>query len=270
MRLDPTLKMPGAAFLLLVSACAHAGGSIVENGDAYEEQAIVNGDSTFRYAAGDPFASRIAGFAASGHAQVEAFWNAPFPAPVNITLAPDRLEFESAFPSEWGMSSTQCWMVGVGVADFLVMLSPAAWADQACEHDPADEQHIRDILVHELAHVYHGQRNPTRDFTGAEEIGWFAEGVAVLVAGQLDRKRLSDARDAVEEGAAPDLLVNAWSGPYRYGVAGSIARYIDQHYGRSVLFSLLPVTTQDEFLNVLGTTEEALLQSWKRWVLEKE
>lgn len=270
MRLNPIPKIASILFIVFVSGCASAGGSVAENNGAYEEQAIVNGRSSFRYVEGDPFASLIAGFTASGYAQVEAFWKAPFPEPVDITLAPDRPQFEDAFPSEWGMSSTQCWMVGVGVADFLVMLSPAMWADQACEHDPADEQHIRDILVHELAHVYHGQRNPTRDFSGAEEIGWFAEGVAVLVAGQLDRKRLSDAREAIENDAAPDLLVNAWSGPYRYGVAGSIADYIDQHYGRSVLFNLLSVTSQDEFLNILDISEEGLLHSWRRWVLEKE
>lgn len=257
-------------FGAFISGCAHADDPLAATGYPYKEDAIINGQSVLRYAQGDPYASRVASFAVSGHADVEAFWSEPFLEPVNVTLAPDRAQFEKAFPPEWGMSSTQCWMVGVGVADFLVMLSPSAWRDQACEHDPNDEQHIRDIIVHELVHVYHGQHNPTRDFTGAEEIGWFAEGVAVLAAGQLDRNRLSDAREAIEKGEAPSRLLDAWSGPYRYGVAGSITDYIDQHYGRRVMFELLSVTSQEEFLGALAVSEEKLLQSWTRWVLEKE
>ena len=124
--------------------------------------------------------------------------------------------------------------------------------------------------MHELAHVYHGQLNPTRDFTGAEEIGWFVEGLAVVVAGQLNRDRYSDPVDAINEGAAPARLQAAWSGQHRYAVAGSITDYIDKTYGRNVLYDLMSVTTEAVFLERLGASEQQLLDAWRAWVLKDQ
>ncbi len=203
---------------------------------------------------------------AEAHTAVVTFWGEPFPEQVQVTLAADRASFDAAFPPEWGIES-QCWMVGAGVADLFLYLSPSVWAEEACDHDPDDAQHVLDIAVHELAHVYHGQVNPTRDFTGAEEIGWFVEGLAVLVAEQLERDRYSDPAVAVREDAAPARLQDAWSGPYRYAIAGSIVSYIDQTYGRRVLYGLMRVTTETELLETLGVSEQQLLDAWRTWVL---
>lgn len=204
---------------------------------------------------------------AEAHDVVTAFWGEPFPEQVNVTIAEDRADFDAGFPPDWGFKS-ECWMVGAGVADFLLYLSPAAWAEEACEHDPDDDQHVLDIAVHELTHVYHGQLNPTRDFTGSEEIGWFVEGLAVVVAGQLNRDRYSDPVDAIYEGAVPDRLQNVWRGQHRYAVAGSITDYIDKIYGRNVLYDLMSVTTEVVFLDKLGVSEQQLLDAWRAWVLE--
>jgi hypothetical protein len=204
---------------------------------------------------------------AEAHDVVAAFWGEPFPEQVNVTIAEDRADFDAGFPPDWGFKS-ECWMVGAGVADFLLYLSPAAWAEEACEHDPDNAQHVLDIAVHELTHVYHGQLNPTRDFTGSEEIGWFIEGLAVVVAGQLNRDRYSDPIDAIYENAVPDRLQNVWSGQHRYAVAGSITDYIDKNYGRRVLYDLMSVTTEVVFLDKLGVSEQQLLDAWRVWVIE--
>ena len=127
----------------------------------------------------------------------------------------------------------------------------------------ADQHRGRDLVVHELVHVYHGQYNPTRDFTGAETVGWFAEGLATYASGQLDRGHRERAEEAVATGQVPTELVNAWSGPYRYGVCGSIVEYIDRTYGRDALVELLAVTSEEELLGVLDTTAGSLLGAWR-------
>lgn len=226
------------------------------------------GGSTLRFDATDrATAGALRPMLDAGRRTVEAYFGASFPDPVAVTLAPDRAAFTAVLKAEWGVPETQCWMVGTGVADFLVIVSPRAWPAEACEHDAADSQHVQDIVTHELVHVYHGQRNPTRDFDGADEVGWFAEGLAVLVAGQLDRGRMSDPREAVRAGAAPTRLADAWSGRYRYAVSGSLVRYIDVTWGRDAVRDLLPVTTQAQLLARLGVTEQELLDRWKAWVV---
>ena len=202
-----------------------------------------------------------------GQRNVEAFFHLRFPEAVHLTVAANRADFNKAFPVAWGMSQTECWMVGVGVADFLVLLSPSAWKLEACEHDPKDSGEIQHIITHELVHVFHGQHNPTRDFTGADDIGWFVEGLAVLASGELDRQRLSKTADAVKAGDVPKSLGDAWSGPNRYGRAGSIVQYLDVKYGRQMLVALLPVVKQTDLLARLGISEDQLLLAWKTWLL---
>lgn len=215
----------------------------------------------------DPGAADIAAMADDGKATVEAFFGKPFPEPVHLTVAPDRAAFSAAFPASWGMGKTECWMVGLGVADFLVILSPADWAKEACDHDAANRDQVRGIVVHELVHVYHGQFNPTRDFTGMDDVGWFVEGLAVFVSAQLDHDRLSAAAAAVRSGTAPTTLATLWSGPQKYGLAGSMVAYVDAAYGRQTVVELLPMTKQDEILAKLGVTEAQLLANWRAWLL---
>lgn len=252
--------------LIAIAMLAATGGCAMNIGDppahASADTKVLEIDASTDDAAADSMRRVFA----EAHDTVVAFWGRPFPEKVRVTLAADRASFDSGFPPEWGLKS-QCWMVGVGVADFLLYLSPSAWADEACEHDPDDAQHVRDIAVHELAHVYHGQINPTRDFTGAEEIGWFVEGLAVVVAGQLNRDRYSDPAAAVRAGAAPSKLQDAWSGQHRYAIAGSMVDYIDKHYGRDVLYDLMRVTTEADFLDRLDVGEQELLSAWRIWVL---
>lgn len=204
-----------------------------------------------------------------GVADVVDFFGSPFPAPFEVDVLPDRAAFDASFPPEWGMPRTECWMVAAGVADSVRLLSQRVWREEACEHDPDDPVHVRGILTHELVHVFHGQHNPTGDFVGADEVGWFAEGLAVLASGQLETGHLAPAREAVERGLAPRRLTEAWSGRYRYAVAGTLVAYVDSTAGREALFDALQATTQAELLEILGTGEHELLDAWSGWVSSK-
>lgn len=220
----------------------------------------------FESAPEQPSRAAIEADVAIARAQIERFFGQPFRDPVTITIASDRAAFDAALPSDWGIAPSQCWMVGVGVADNLYLLAPSAWATDACEHNAADAQHVQDIVTHELVHAFHGQHNPSRDFSEAEGVGWFVEGLAAYVAGQVDRGRSSSAAEAIAVGAAPTSLAEAWSGRYRYGVCGSMAQYIDETYGRAAILALLGATTQQQVLDRLGVSEAEFLSAWRAWV----
>jgi hypothetical protein len=204
------------------------------------------------------------------HDRIVAFFDQPFLEEVSVQVCPDRQAFTASFPPEWGLEETQCWMVATGVADRLTILSPRVWREQACEHDPDDKQHVEGIVHHELVHVYHGQHNPTGDFTGAEELGWFLEGLAVYVSGQLEEGHVAPAREALDLGVTPEHLANAWSGKYRYGVCGSLVQYLDVTCGRKKLREMLVCTTQKELLDKAGMNEQELLAGWRDFLEKSE
>jgi hypothetical protein len=201
-----------------------------------------------------------------GIAIVQDWFGAPFPASFTVAVFPDRAAFTASFPQEWGMTETQCWMVASGVADMLRVLAPSDWRREACEHDPDDATHLGQLLAHELTHVFHGQHNPTRDFTGADEIGWFVEGLAVLVSGQLEQGHRARTVAAVAAGEVPTALAKAWSGPNRYGVSGTMVQYFERLVGRRRLFELLAATDDATLLAATGMTETEFLYSWADFV----
>ena len=205
--------------------------------------------------------------AVAGAARVESFFGAKFPRPFELIVAPDRAAFDAALPAEWGIAPTQCWMVACGVAEHLWILSPSVWREQACEHDPADAEHVRGIVAHELVHVFHGQANPSGDFSAVEGLDWFVEGLAVYASGQLEARHMLSASDALKAGAAPEHLADAWKGKYRYGVSGSIVRCLDRRVGRAVINKMLAATTQAEALSLAGMSEDELLSVWRASVL---
>lgn len=213
-----------------------------------------------------PIAGAIEAAATAGVAAIEGWFGAPFPSPVEIRVFPDRASFDRHLTESWGMPEVACWMVGGAEEDGLVLLSPRVWTEAACDHDPDDEREVRDLVVHELVHVYHMQANPTNDFEGVVDLDWFVEGLATLVSGQLARAHAARAREAVAIGAAPARLADAWSGPYRYGVAGSLVGYLETTIGRPGIVELLTATNQAQLLERIGTTEPELLAAWQAWV----
>jgi hypothetical protein len=213
---------------------------------------------------GDASAKQVQTMAHAGVGQIEHFFGGPFLRPVDFLVAPNRAGFDAAFPPELGMGKSQCWMVGMGIANRMVLLSPSDWKAEACEHDPADARELQRLIAHELTHVYHGQHNAHGDFAGEDDLGWFIEGLAVLVSGQLTDDRVTQVRTAIAAGTAPNKLDEVWSGKLRYGFAGSLASYVDTRWGRATTRRLLAATSNAEALKLLGTTEPALLVDWKK------
>lgn len=212
-------------------------------------------------------AARLEPLVRAAVARVEAFFGAPFPHPLALTIHPDRATFDASFPPEWGLARTECWMVASGVADEVRLLSPRVWKAEACEHDPADALHLERLLAHELVHAYHGQHNPSPDFVDVTGIDWFAEGLATFASGQLADPALAPAREALATGAAPATLARAWSGKYRYGVSGSLVAFVDGEIGRARLRECLGATCPEELLPLVGLSEEELLARWRAAVL---
>ncbi len=201
-----------------------------------------------------------------GRQKVERFFGQPFKKTFVVEVFPSRAAFDEYLRKRWKVPKTEAWMVASGVADRLTVLSPRVWKTQAVEHDPADTGHIRDLIAHELVHVYHGQQNPRPDFEGMDDTSWFAEGLAVYVSGQLERSHRKAAGDALRSGKGPKRLADAWSGRYRYGVSGSMVEFVDKHYGREVIKKLLRVVSNTEALQVLRTTEGEFLDAWRAYV----
>src|SRR5262249_52283210 len=155
---------------------------------------------------------------------------------------------------EAGVPEPQRWMVAMGISHQLNILAPSRWRIESDDHAGSPEE-VRDVIAHELVHVYHAQHNPSKDFDGVDDLDWLAEGDAVYTSGQLERSHAGMAQQAISDGRAPKTLGDAWKGRYRYGVAGSIVCYVDRRYGRKRLAQLLGATTQKQVLEELKTTE---------------
>jgi len=207
----------------------------------------------------------VSGMTAAARQAVETFFGLPFPNEFEVTIYPDRASLDTYWRKAWSMPdfSSQCWMVASGTADGLRLLSPRAWAAEACEHDAADTARLQALITHEVTHVFHGQHLPDRRFDGMDDVAWFVEGLATDVSGQLDLGYLASASEAIAEDKAPAALSTAWSGKFRYGVCGSIVRFIDSRLGREGLLEMLPLKTEDELLSVVGLSEDELLAAWR-------
>jgi hypothetical protein len=102
-----------------------------------------------------------------------------------------------------------------------------------------------------------------------DDLGWFVEGVAAYVAGQVDGAHKDDARRALAKGVTPTKLADAWSGKYRYGVCGSMVKFIDDRYGRKVLRKMLTAVTNDQALALLSLSESQFLADWREFVKQQ-
>lgn len=80
----------------------------------------------FHAYANDSYADGIRKDAEVSITEIELFFGAPFPDPIHFQLVNDRVDFDAAV-KKFGLSPTQCWMVGMGTADLMVVLSPEDW-----------------------------------------------------------------------------------------------------------------------------------------------
>jgi hypothetical protein len=257
--------IPLLTIAILTSRCIEAYGSTAGQriGEPLSLEVVIHSD--YDRALVEPIKSDLE----SSRREIERFFAAPFKDRIVAEMFPSRKALDVFVKKVWSAPPTEKWMVAAGVADVLVVLSPRVWATESVDHDPYDPAHRKGILAHELVHVFHGQHNINREFDGMDDLGWFVEGLATYVSGQLEREHKTDAEEAIKAGKAPTNLKGAWSGRYRYGVCGSMARYIDKRYGRNMLWQLLKVTKPDEALSRLGTTESSFLISWRDFVMDE-
>ncbi len=228
-------------------------------------------NGTFRIHAHGVDATRVAQLRADlvlAERRIEAVLG-PFPDTVAVRVYPSREAFSHALREAWGIRETACWMVGGADDHTVYLLDPGAWQQEACEHDPEDRDHVRGLIAHEAVHVYHGKVNPSDDLGGLPDIDWFTEGLATWASGQLEARHAGQAAEAIATGKAPRALADAWSGPYRYAVAGSMVAFNDHAWGRDTLRRLLAATSQAELLAALDVDEATFLHRWREWVQDR-
>lgn len=220
--------------------------------------------------AGSADAASLAALKA-GVVQVEAFFGRPFARQFNVRVHAHRTDMDKQWAVDWkspGFKS-ECWMVASGTGEVLDLLAPAVWASEACEHKAADTEALQKLITHELTHVFHGQINPSSDFSDVEGLDWFVEGLAVFASGQLNPSRIAEVRAAVKDNKVPAGLDDFWKGKLRYGQSGSVVAWIDAQYGRAATLELMAMKKKAEVLAKLKLTEAQLLQFWRASVLEK-
>jgi hypothetical protein len=74
------------------------------------------------------------------------------------------------------------------------------------------------------------------------------------------------AKRAVNEGKVPNLLSEAWSGKYRYGVAGSMVKFVEAKWGKGKVLDLLKATSNPEALKMLNLSDGDFIHAWRQWV----
>lgn len=207
-------------------------------------------------------------YAGNSEKLITRFFGIGFQKPVDLSLCKDRATFDEHLKRQWGMEKTERWMVGAAGASKAFFLSPDAWAKEADEHNANDAVEVERIVAHELTHSYHAQNNPSKDLDGMDDMAWFAEGLATYVSGQLDKARLKLLPKPGEPGF-PSSLATIWKGRARYGLAGSLVKYIDGRWGRKGLSRLLIATTNETALKTLGVSENELMDGWKSWLAHR-
>ncbi len=204
------------------------------------------------------------------HATVGQFFGQPFRQKFDIYLHPDRASLDAQWQRDWQMPDfkSECWMVASGVATKLDLIVPKRWDAESCEHRWAGQAAVEQLIAHEMAHVFHGQRNASPDFSDVSGLDWFVEGLAVYASGQCDSARLAPVKLAVQTGKAPAALDDFWKGKMKYGLSGSVVMYLDGRFGHAKLLALLPHNRKADVLAALGISEEALLVGWREFMLK--
>jgi hypothetical protein len=244
---------------------------IVLSWTSYNEQWNPENHDGFRIfytAADEQNKGEYAGFVENGMKTVTGFFGSPFPEEFDVYIHPNRQSLDSTWQHDWKMPDfkSQCWMVASGVADRLDMISPKNWASQACEHVYSNTVKTKQLITHELVHVFHGQHNPSPDFSSVSGIDWFVEGLATYASGQLDEARIAEVKKVIAEGKGPSSLDQFWSGRLKYGLSGSMVMFIDHKFGREKLISLLKFTHVDELLKAIDASETELLEGWESYI----
>jgi hypothetical protein len=205
-----------------------------------------------------------------GRKTVQSFFKNSYKNDFEVFIHPNRHSLDSTWQKDWNMPDfkSECWMVASGVAARMDMISPKLWNSEACEHDYSNSLKTQQLITHELVHVYHGQLNPSPDFSNVTGIDWFVEGLATYASGQCDSVRMSEVKKAIEENNVPPGLDQFWTGKLKYGLSGSLVMFVDEKYGRAKLTELLKTDNLPVLLLSLNTDEAELIDSWKTNILK--
>jgi len=211
-------------------------------------------------------AKQIARWLDQGQKEINKFFDGGFKKKFEVFIFSERDSLDQQWQKDWNMPDfkSQCWMVASGIAHRLDILSPRIWETQACEHNNKDTLATKKLIVHELVHVFHGQHNPSPTFENVENIDWLVEGLAVYVSGQLDKERYERAKSYMLAEEGPNSLADIWKGEHKYGLAGSMVKFIDDTYGRKTVVQLIGFTKVNEVLGALQISEEELVRQWKQ------
>lgn len=220
---------------------------------------------TLHYTNADRYtAKQVERFVNKAGQEIPLFFSAGFKKEFDVYIFPSRASLEEQWRKDWKLPDfkSECWMIASGVSQRLDLLSPNVWQTQACEHNPADSAELQQVILHELVHVYHAQLNSSDNFEGMEPLSWLIEGLATYASGQLTDEKLKEVEKSFSRGNTPGSLDSIWMGKLRYQQAGSLVRYIDLRFGRDLLISLLPLTSESSILKMLGMDERTLIHDW--------
>lgn len=211
-------------------------------------------------------AKQIAHWLDHGQKDINLFFDSGFKKKFEVFIFSERDSLDQQWQKDWNMPDfkSQCWMVASGIAHRLDILSPRIWKTQACEHNSKDTLATKKLIVHELVHVFHGQHNPSPTFENVENIDWLVEGLAVYASGQLDKERYQRAKNYMLAEEGPNSLADIWKGEHKYGLAGSMVKFIDDTYGRKTVVQLIGFTKVNAVLGALQISEEDLIMQWKQ------
>lgn len=226
---------------------------------------IKNKGFTLYYDNTDSSSTSINKYVEQGIESITTFFSKEFKNDINVYLFLDRNKLDEHWQKDWNMPDfkSQCWMVGSGLESRLDLLSPIAWDEQSCEHDPTNLEEIKQLVYHELTHILHSDYNKSPKFDNINNIDWLVEGLGTYVSGQLNFKRIDRLKKHILELNETLQLSEFWKGEHRYALSGSIVAFIDKTYGRELLSNLLQYNNIDNVLEELNLTEEQLIANWK-------
>jgi hypothetical protein len=201
----------------------------------------------------------------NGERLATAFFAAAPLQPYRITIYPDRTSITDRWRVAWQRPAFQspCWLIAAAWATELDLLSPRAWNRDACGHNPGDVIHLTNVIAHEVVHVLHGQLGQHQNLASQLNAQWFTEGLATYVSGMLDVDYAGAVGARLDAGFAPRTLAELWADNANYPLSGSLVRFIDRRYGRSVIRDLLPARSSSAILTRLAVGEAELLAAWR-------
>lgn len=211
-------------------------------------------------------------YISKGNEKITGYFEMPFRHKASVYIFPTRSLLDKQWQKSWGDSAfkSECWMVASGVAERLDVLSPLVWTTEKCEHNGNDKKEIQEIICHELVHCFHAQYNPSPDFSGAEDMDWFIEGLATFVSGQLTSEKRNQLKELKRENKLPNELKKIWTGKYKYAMAGSVVEYISVVFGKKGIIGLMNQTKTSSALSYLNTNESSLIKDWKEFLDKKQ